>query len=125
MALSESAFAPYVRGVHTPLADSADGSSPRAGGSRPSAVPAVAKGHYINPILDWDFPDPAVIHAPDGFYYAYATQTLRDDRWINIQVARSADLIHWQPLQPLSSGETANINLENAPASQFYRILQE
>ena len=98
MALSESAFAPYVRGVHTPLADSADGSSPRAGGSRPSAMPAVTKGHYINPILDWDFPDPAVIRAPDEFYYAYATQTLRDDRWINIQVARSADLIHWEHL---------------------------
>ena len=97
MALSECSSAPYVRGVHTPLDDSADGSSRRAGGS-PSAVPAVAKGHYVNPILDWDFPDPAVIRAPDGFYYAYATQTLRDDRWINIQVARSADLIHWEHL---------------------------
>lgn len=63
--------------------------------------PAVAKsaaGTYVNPILDWDFPDPAVIRAPDGYYYAYATQTLRDDKWINIQVARSADLIHWDHL---------------------------
>jgi arabinan endo-1,5-alpha-L-arabinosidase len=50
---------------------------------------------YVNPVLDMDFPDPAVIHAPDGFYYAYATQGLRDGRWFNIQVARSADLIHW------------------------------
>ena len=63
-----------------------------------AAVPAPAKGTYINPILDWDFPDPAVILAPDGFYYAYATQTLRDEQWINIQVARSADLIHWEHL---------------------------
>ena len=53
---------------------------------------------YVNPILDEDFPDPAVIHAPDGFYYAYATQTLRDGKWINIQVARSSDLIHWEDL---------------------------
>ena len=30
---------------------------------------------YANPVLDADFPDPAVIRAPDGFYYAYATQT--------------------------------------------------
>ncbi|HZC38987.1 MAG TPA: glycoside hydrolase family 43 protein, partial [Sphingomicrobium sp.] len=44
------------------------------------------------------FPDPALIHAPDGSYYAYATQTLRDGRWINIQVARSADLVHWEHL---------------------------
>jgi arabinan endo-1,5-alpha-L-arabinosidase len=53
---------------------------------------------YVNPVLDADFPDPAVILAPDGFYYAYATQTLRDERWINIQVARSADLLHWEEL---------------------------
>ena len=39
-----------------------------------------------------------VILAPDGFYYAYATQTLRDGHWVNIQVARSADLVHWDHL---------------------------
>ena len=49
-------------------------------------------------MLDEDFPDPALILAPDGFYYAYATQTLRDGQWINIQVARSADLVHWDHL---------------------------
>lgn len=57
---------------------------------------AVPDGCYVNPILDSDFPDPAVIHAPDGFYYAYATQSLRDGKWINIQLARSADLIDWE-----------------------------
>jgi arabinan endo-1,5-alpha-L-arabinosidase len=51
---------------------------------------------YTNPVIDADFPDPAVLRAPDGFYYAYATQTERDGKWINIQVARSADLTHWQ-----------------------------
>jgi arabinan endo-1,5-alpha-L-arabinosidase len=63
-----------------------------------SPVPATATGTYVNPVLDADFPDPSVIQAPDGFYYAYATQTLRDGAWINIQVARSADLVHWQHL---------------------------
>ena len=53
---------------------------------------------YVNPVIDADFPDPAVIRAPDGFYYGYATQTQRDGRWINIQLARSADLVHWQQL---------------------------
>ena len=62
------------------------------------AVPATLAGSYTNPILDADFPDPAAILSPDGYYYAYATQTLRDGEWINIQVARSADLIHWQHL---------------------------
>ncbi|MEO8177109.1 MAG: glycoside hydrolase family 43 protein [Sphingomicrobium sp.] len=53
---------------------------------------------FTNPVLDADFPDPAVIKAPDGFYYAYATQTKRGDQWINIQAARSADLVSWQPI---------------------------
>ena len=53
---------------------------------------------YVNPILDHDFPDPAIILAPDGFYYAYGTQTCPDEEWINIQVARSADLIRWEQL---------------------------
>jgi len=57
--------------------------------------PPLPDGFYVNPILDSDFPDPGVIHAPDGFYYAYATQTLRDGKWINIQLARSSDLVHW------------------------------
>lgn len=53
---------------------------------------------YVNPVLDADFPDPTVINASDGFYYGYATQTQRDGKWINIQLARSSDLVHWQYL---------------------------
>jgi arabinan endo-1,5-alpha-L-arabinosidase len=50
----------------------------------------------VNPVLDLDFPDPAVLKLPDGTYYAYATQTEADGKWINIQVARSRDLKAWQ-----------------------------
>src|SRR5215217_7673230 len=57
----------------------------------PQASPA-------NPAIDADFPDPAVIKAPDGYYYAYATQTERDGKWLNIQVARSRDLFRWNHL---------------------------
>jgi len=71
---------------------------PLPGGSGTAGADAPSPRLYTNPILDNDFPDPAVILAPDGYYYAYATQTLRDDRWINIQVARSSDLIHWEQL---------------------------
>ncbi len=53
---------------------------------------------YANPVLDSDFPDPAVLLADDGFYYAYATQTERDGKWLNIQVARSPDLVEWEHL---------------------------
>jgi arabinan endo-1,5-alpha-L-arabinosidase len=62
------------------------------------AVPAPVTGRYTNPVLDADFPDPAVILAGDGYYYAYATQTLRGGEWVNIQVARSIDLVSWQLL---------------------------
>jgi arabinan endo-1,5-alpha-L-arabinosidase len=68
-------------------------------GSSTARVPRpAAQASYVNPVLDADFPDPTVIRAPDGLYYAYATQTQRDGKWINIQLARSADLIHWTHL---------------------------
>ncbi|HYR06694.1 MAG TPA: glycoside hydrolase family 43 protein [Longimicrobium sp.] len=68
-------------------------------GCAPSAVqvPAIT-GAYANPVLDADFPDPTVIRAPDGMFYAYATQTERNGEMINIQVARSANLVAWQHL---------------------------
>ncbi len=59
--------------------------------SHPSAT-------YTNPVLDADFPDPAVLKAPDGFYYAYATQGGADGKMHNVQVARSSDLVSWQHL---------------------------
>ena len=49
---------------------------------------------YANPVLDSDFPDPAVMKAPDGSYYAYATQ----GGGLNIQVARSRNLTAWERL---------------------------
>jgi arabinan endo-1,5-alpha-L-arabinosidase len=63
-----------------------------------ASVPAALAGAYTNPVLDEDFPDPSVIQARDGCYYAYATQTLRNGQWINIQVARSTNLVHWTHL---------------------------
>lgn len=59
---------------------------------------AVSAVTYANPVLDADFPDPTVIRARDGYYYAYATQTRRAGRLLNLQVARSADLVHWTHL---------------------------
>jgi len=57
---------------------------------------AAGAGTYTNPVLDADFPDPTVIRAPDGTYYAYATQGERDGRSLNVQVARSRDLVEWE-----------------------------
>lgn len=67
-----------------------------------------------NPVLNMDFADPTVILAPDGKYYAYATNTMRDGKWINIQVASSTDLFNWTyngdalPLKPTWASTTQN-----------------
>ncbi|GAA4500593.1 family 43 glycosylhydrolase [Hymenobacter ginsengisoli] len=53
---------------------------------------------YQNPVLDNDFPDPSVLLAPDGYYYAYATQTRYKGKILNFQVARSKDLVDWEHL---------------------------
>jgi arabinan endo-1,5-alpha-L-arabinosidase len=62
--------------------------------------------------LDMNFPDPAVLRATDGHYYAYATQGEVDGRMLNIQVARSRDLRRWEhlgdalPAKPRWAGKT-------------------
>jgi arabinan endo-1,5-alpha-L-arabinosidase len=48
--------------------------------------------------IDADFPDPAVLRAEDGSYYAYATQAQVEGRQVNIQIARSRDLARWEHL---------------------------
>ncbi|GJG87132.1 hypothetical protein tb265_23130 [Gemmatimonadetes bacterium T265] len=86
----------------------------RAAGAQataPAAVPAPAAAAatrrapatYTNPVLDQDFPDPTVVRAGDGYYYAYGTQTtLRggtaDSVTLNVQVLRSPDLVRWARL---------------------------
>ena len=59
------------------------------------AAPIAPSLNFANPVVDSDFPDPAVLRASDGFFYVYATQGERDGRMNNIQVARSSDLVHW------------------------------
>lgn len=62
------------------------------------AAPDAPRASYENPVLDSDFPDPAVLRAADGFYYVYATQGEHDGVMHNIQVARSSDLVSWERL---------------------------
>jgi arabinan endo-1,5-alpha-L-arabinosidase len=67
---------------------------------------------FVNPIFETDFPDPTVIRASDGWYYAYATQTILDGKMLNIQVARSRDLVKWEhlgdalPMKPVWANQT-------------------
>jgi arabinan endo-1,5-alpha-L-arabinosidase len=81
-----------------------------AGCATSSHPPSAAT--YQNPVLDTDFPDPAVLRAPDGFYYTYATQGPHDGRTVNIQLARSRDLVRWDhvgealPVKPSWASQT-------------------
>jgi arabinan endo-1,5-alpha-L-arabinosidase len=63
-----------------------------------SATAREPRATFANPVIDSDFPDPAILRAKDGYYYVYATQTERDGKWINLQVARSRDLVAWEHL---------------------------
>ncbi len=65
-------------------------------GCATSSEPATAA--IANPVLDANFPDPTLIKARDGFYYAYATQGEVDGKMHNIQMARSANLAQWEQL---------------------------
>lgn len=61
-----------------------------------ASAPVAGGGPVVG--INSDFPDPAVLLADDGFYYAYATQTERDGQMVNLQVARSRDLMDWELL---------------------------
>nr|MBA3694208.1 family 43 glycosylhydrolase [Acidobacteriota bacterium] len=51
---------------------------------------------WQNPVFDTDFPDPTVIRAGDGYFYAYATQAVVNGKLQHIQVAHSKDLVNWE-----------------------------
>lgn len=83
---------------------------------------------YANPVLDRDFPDPAVLRAADGNYYAYATQSEHDGRMVNIQIARSPDLARWEaigdalPVKPVWASKTQDFwapHVRNAGETYF------
>ena len=53
--------------------------------------PALAKGHYRNPILAGFYPDPSITRAGDRYYLVNSTFTY----FPGIPVFESADLVHW------------------------------
>ncbi|HEX8283180.1 MAG TPA: glycoside hydrolase family 43 protein [Pyrinomonadaceae bacterium] len=79
--------------------------APPAEGQRRAAT-------YTNPVFDEDFPDPTVIDAGGGWFYAYATQADVAGRMQNVQVARSRDLVRWEragdalPVKPTWASRT-------------------
>lgn len=69
-------------------------SAPEAGAN--AVKETVAANSYTNPVYAADFADPTVIKATDGYYYVYGTNTEVKGQTVNIQVARSKDLVIWE-----------------------------
>lgn len=49
---------------------------------------------YSNPVFAHDAPDPSIVRAPNGMYYAYTTQSIYRNL-LEIPILRSPDLVHW------------------------------
>jgi arabinan endo-1,5-alpha-L-arabinosidase len=63
--------------------------------STPSPAARAHPGTYTNPVFDHDAPDPGVLRAPNGTYYAYTTQSIYLDI-VEIPILASRDLVHWR-----------------------------
>ncbi len=82
-----------------------------AGLAAACATPATQQAQtYANPVIDQNFPDPAIVRAEDGSFYLFATQGGEPNR--NIQVARSTNLVNWTllpdalPVKPAWASKT-------------------
>ena len=55
------------------------------------ARPIAPQGEYFNPVVNQSLPDPTLIRADDGWFYLYATESVR-----NVPVLRSRNLVDWE-----------------------------
>lgn len=88
---------PAAAAVSSTLAAETQPAKPAASVVPPATLAAppveTPEGTFTNPVMDSDFPDPDVLLAGDT-YYAYAT----NGNGLNIQAARSTDLVNWTRL---------------------------
>lgn len=49
------------------------------------------KNEYTNPVVKYSLPDPTLLKAPDGYFYLYATEDIR-----NIPIHKSTNLVDWE-----------------------------
>ena len=69
--------------------------TPSTPAAEPTPSATTRPGTYTNPVFDHDAPDPGVLRAPDGTYYAYTTQSIYLDI-VEIPILASRDLVHWR-----------------------------
>jgi beta-xylosidase len=78
-----------------------------------AALPGTAQRTvYMNPVIRWDFADPSVLKADDGWYNAYSTENLTIEHLAYNQAARSRDLVNWE-LLPDAMPEKMDVRVED------------
>lgn len=92
LALIAVACSPIGGQTASPVAPPGPAATPASSAALPSSAPSPEGQTYSNPVYARDFPDPHVILASDGSYYAYAT----NGGTTNLPVLRSADLARWE-----------------------------
>lgn len=60
-----------------------------------------AENIYRNPVINYSLPDPTVIKGDDGYFYLYATESIR-----NLPIHRSKDLVNWEFAGTAFTGNT-------------------
>ncbi|HEX2240437.1 MAG TPA: glycoside hydrolase family 43 protein [Actinomycetota bacterium] len=74
------------------------GAALAAGGCMSALAPPTAVSQtetYANPIYRHNAPDPSLIRAGDGTFYAFTTQSFYDGEKVNIPIIQSTDLLEW------------------------------
>ncbi len=66
-------------------------SSSNDGGHSQDITPTPVVQKYRNPIIATSLPDPSIVKSPDGVFYLFATEDIR-----NLPIYRSTDLQKWQ-----------------------------
>lgn len=94
---TETATAPSGAAPPTPAATASASPLTVTAGAEASSAGGMSRT-YTNPILDQEFPDPAVVRVSHGLYYAFGTQRVTPEGAVNIQVASSPDLVRWTVL---------------------------
>ena len=78
-------------------------------------IPAFAQTQktYKNPVYGSDFPDPTVVRAPDGTFYAYAT---------GCKAKKSTDLVKWTDVPGVISRPTWNDSTKADGSKDYYSL---
>ena len=76
-------------------------------------IPAFAQEKYNNPVCGSDFPDPTVLRASDGTFYAYAT---------GCKCKKSSDLVNWSDVSGVISRPTWNDSIKPDGTKDSYSL---